>query len=148
MEDKFLVLAAELARLEKRKREVLRELKANAVGNQERQLVFEILDERSADKFDFGDTGRLYRESTPRLYGPRLFRESAPRRNVLAEIRDLLASKPRREFPATEIKNHLGIEPSSEKSFYSALAKLHHLGQIQRVGRARYKSGRVQPRTR
>ena len=128
MDDKFLLLVAELARLEKRKRDVLSELEARGVGNQERQLVLEILGETQG-KLGFPDD-----------LGP-LFRYSTPRRNMMAEIRNLLASEPAREFSATEIRTHLGIGPSFEKSFYSALAKLHRLGQIQRVGRARYKSG-------
>ena len=129
MDDKFLLLVAELARLEKRKRDVLSELEARGVGDQERQLVLEILGEPLQGKFGFPDE-----------IGP-LFRYSAPRRNMMAEIRNLLASEPAREFSATEIRTHLGIGPSFEKSFYSALAKLHRLGQIRRVGRARYKSG-------
>ena len=136
MDDKFLLLVAELARLEKRKRDVLSELKARGVGDQERQLVFEILGETPQGKLGFPDD-----------LGP-LFRDSAPRRNMLSEIRNLLASEPAREFPATEIRTHLGIGPSFEKSFYSGLAKLHRLGQIRRVGRGRYKSGSVRPRSR
>jgi len=128
MEDKFLLLVAELARLEKRKRDVLREITARGLGNQERQLVFEILGEAAQGELGFPvDSGPLFRDSS--------------RRNMLAEIRNLLASEPAREFGATEIKTHLGIGPSYEKSFYSALAKLHHLKQIRRVGRGRYKSG-------
>jgi hypothetical protein len=61
-------------------------------------------------------------------------------RNMLAEIRKLLASEDR-EFLASEVKSKLGVDASNEKSFYSALAKLHNLHQIVRVSRARYKAG-------
>jgi hypothetical protein len=133
MEDKFLLLAEELARLEKRRLEVLNELRARDLKDQERQLVLGILGEPRQGKFE--DLGPLFRDSARRQ-----FRDLAPRRNMLAEIRNLLASEPAHEFPAAEIKTRLEIGPSYEKSFYSALAKLHRLGQIRRVGRARYKS--------
>jgi hypothetical protein len=128
VDDRLLSLAAELAKLERRKREILNELNGRGFDDKQRQLVLGILGESPQAKFGFDDD-----------LGP-LFRHSGSRRNILAEIRDLLASRPTDEFTAIEIKNHLGIQPPNEKSFYSALAKLHKLGQIRRVGRARYKT--------
>jgi hypothetical protein len=69
------------------------------------------------------------------------------RRNMLADIRSLLASEPDREFAASEIKSKLEVNHSNEKSFYSALAKLHNSKQIVRVDRARYKTGKKDPST-
>jgi hypothetical protein len=128
MEDRFLVLAAELARLEQRKREILNEIrKAGGFDDKQRELLLGILGESPQAQFDFDGPGPL-------------FRHSVSRRNILDEIRNILASDPAREFSATEIKTRLRIDPLNEKSFYSALAKLHKLGQIRRVGRALYKT--------
>jgi hypothetical protein len=135
MKDRFVLLATELAQLELRRREILRELKSRAVRKEQRQLVLGILGEPAEREFDFDG---------PRPLSPYL----SARRNMLAEIRNLLASKPEREFGATQIKADLEIDRSNEKSFYSALAKLHKLGQIQRVGRALYKSSLERPKGR
>src|SRR5260370_12062299 len=74
--------------------------------------------------------------------------QEAFRFNLLNEIRELLASKPLFEFPATQIREELRIPPSMEKSFYAALAKLTSTGQIRRVRRAVYQAVRSEMSTR
>ena len=133
-EDKFLFLASTLAGLEKRigglekdKREIVAQLKALKLRGEQRRLVLRVLGESTEDKSTLDDDlDELIR--------------SPYRRNMLAQVRDLLASQPNRAFTATEIKASLGIDASQEKSFYAALAKLHGFGQIRRIGRAIYKT--------
>jgi hypothetical protein len=121
IDDRLLSLAVEFEKLERRKQEILTELRSGAFDDKQRMWVLGLLGEKDQLKFIIDQ-------------------HFTARRNILAEIRDLLASKPTHEFTATEIKKHLGVERSNEKSFYSALAKLHKLGQIRRVGRALYKT--------
>jgi hypothetical protein len=128
------LLAEELAKLNKRRQQILAELRGGRFNNRERQLILDIF-EAPQSSFSFDEHGQLVRQP-----------QSG--RNMLAEIRNLLASEPTLSFAAIEIKQQLKIEPLQDKSFYSALAKLHRLGQIERIGRALYKSGGKQAKNR
>jgi len=126
VEDRILEIAAELARVEERKRLLLAELErlsaSPSVAERRRQLISEILGTGSEQRSLF---------ELPRDY------------NLLDEIRKFLSSQPEREFSASKIKTQLRIPPSMEKSFYAALAKLANSGQIRRMGRALYQAART-----
>lgn len=128
-EDKILEIAAELGRVEEKKRLLLAELErlsaSPSIAQRRRLLIAEILRTGS---------GQRYRFQMPRDY------------NLLEEIRKFLNSQPERPFSASEIKAHLGIPSSMEKTFYAALAKLANTGQIHRVGRATYQAARLNER--
>jgi hypothetical protein len=125
VEDRILEIAAELARVEEKKRLLLAELErlsaSPTVAARRRQLIAEIL--------------RTGPEQRSLLELPRDY-------NMLDEIRSLLNSRPQSAFPASSIKRQLRIPLSGEKSFYAALAKLANNGQIRRVGRALYQAAR------
>jgi hypothetical protein len=125
VEDRILEIAAELARIEDRRRLLLAELErlstSPTVAARRRQLIAEILRTGPEQRSLF---------ELPRDY------------NLLDEIRSLLNLRPQSAFPAASIKVQLQIPPSMEKSFYAALAKLANTGQIRRVGRALYQAAR------
>jgi hypothetical protein len=125
VEDRILEIAAELARIEERRRVLLDELERLSAGPtvaaRRRQLIAEILRTGPEQRSLF---------ELPRDY------------NMLDEIRSLLNSRPQSAFPASSIKTQLRIPPTVEKSFYAALAKLANTGQIRRVGRALYQAAR------
>jgi hypothetical protein len=132
VEDRILEIAAELARIEERRRVLLAELErlssGPTVAARRRQLIAEIVKTAPEQRSLF---------ELPRDY------------NMLDEIRRLLSSEPQREFSASSIKTRLQIPSSVEKTFYAALAKLANSGQISRVGRALYQAARSNvPRSR
>jgi hypothetical protein len=129
MDNRFLLLTTELARIEQRKRQILGELERGEFGNEERQLVLSILGNNL-----IGNQLSLIEERTNPFFG------LPSRRNMLAEIRDLLASDPEREFTAEEISDRLRFGPH-QRSFYAALAKLNATGQIRRVRKGVYQAG-------
>jgi hypothetical protein len=123
MEDRILEIAAELTRIENRRRELLAELErlsaSSSLAEKRRKLIEEIVGSRPEQR-TFAEVSRSF--------------------NLLDEIRNLLASQPLLAFPARQIRQELHIPASMEKSLYAALAKLTKTGQILRVSRAVYKA--------
>jgi hypothetical protein len=120
MDDKIFEIAAELARIERRRRTLLSELLKR--------------------KTDITEKNWKLVEEVAGLRENKVEEQQVFRFNLLHEIRELLASNPLFEFPAARIREELRIPPSMEKSFYAALAKLTGTGQIRRVRRAVYQA--------
>ena len=126
VEDRILEIVAELKRIETKRQELLAELEnlsgSPSIAARRRQLIEEVLatdPEQTISPFEL----------------PRSF-------NLMEEIRNLLDSRRGSTFTAARIKAKLAIPPSTEKTFYAALAKLARTGQIRRAGRALYQSNK------